>query len=508
MQTLTKASIDLNEWEFEFQQRNRNCVLMADMHSRGLYFNFPEEVKLDIPPFDYIFTDSSKGYVKREQKAEVIQKIRKAITDDKYLRFVMDNSISKMEKFDRLTKRILREVQNPRISNKQLAEAWQTIDDGYRKMMPWFYIPWYISEYNMLSERVRDGLSKHKRDIEKIIDLTDALLTLIFPVKKAAFQNEQRAFFEIVTIAEKDCDFEKSDEFKKKARQYLRYFAWMKTFFFLPIDPLSEAELVAKVRDALKTDSGKDFRNQQAKLKRNAEKARKLLLVVSNDLCLVRDISWARELGWVLTTGVDAATRGGSRLPDILGAIAPRVGLTKEEMPNLTSDEITSALQGRRIDKKELVKRNTGYILAHIAGRTLFTSGQEGKNLSKRLDNETNKAEKGVTEFGGQSASRGRVKGMVRITPTPEDSYSLREGEILVCSMTDPNYVPAMKRAAAIVTVEGGLLSHAAIMSREFGKPCIVGTKIAMKVLKDGDLVEVDANKGIVKIIKRAGRLR
>jgi pyruvate,water dikinase len=58
-----------------------------------------------------------------------------------------------------------------------------------------------------------------------------------------------------------------------------------------------------------------------------------------------------------------------------------------------------------------------------------------------------------------------------------------------------------MRRAVAIITNEGGLLSHAAIMSREFGKPCIVGTKIATKVLKNGDMVEVDADKGIVRKI-------
>lgn len=69
--------------------------------------------------------------------------------------------------------------------------------------------------------------------------------------------------------------------------------------------------------------------------------------------------------------------------------------------------------------------------------------------------------------------------------------------------MTSPWYLPAMKKATAIVTDEGGITCHAAIVSRELKKPCIIGTKIATKVLKDGDLVEVDANKGIVRIIKQ-----
>ncbi len=69
--------------------------------------------------------------------------------------------------------------------------------------------------------------------------------------------------------------------------------------------------------------------------------------------------------------------------------------------------------------------------------------------------------------------------------------------------MTTPEMVPVMKRAAAFVTDEGGITCHAAIVSREMKKPCIIGTKIATKVLKDGDLVEVDANRGIVRILER-----
>ena len=69
----------------------------------------------------------------------------------------------------------------------------------------------------------------------------------------------------------------------------------------------------------------------------------------------------------------------------------------------------------------------------------------------------------------------------------------------MVAVMTFPNFVQAMERASAFVTDEGGILCHAAIIAREMRKPCITGTKIATKVLKDGDLVEVDADKGIVK---------
>ena len=75
------------------------------------------------------------------------------------------------------------------------------------------------------------------------------------------------------------------------------------------------------------------------------------------------------------------------------------------------------------------------------------------------------------------------------------------EGDILVTGMTRPEFMNVIKKASAIITDVGGILCHAAITAREMKIPCIVGTAVATKVLKDGDIVEVDANSGIVKII-------
>ena len=96
------------------------------------------------------------------------------------------------------------------------------------------------------------------------------------------------------------------------------------------------------------------------------------------------------------------------------------------------------------------------------------------------------------------------VKGRVVIAPSGSIDVSkiiVSRGDVLVTSMTTPNMAPLVKNAVAVVTDEGGVLCHAAIIARELNKPCIVGTKIATQVLKDGDMVEVDANKGVVKII-------
>lgn len=98
----------------------------------------------------------------------------------------------------------------------------------------------------------------------------------------------------------------------------------------------------------------------------------------------------------------------------------------------------------------------------------------------------------------GAAASPGIGSGTVKILKSPKELGKVKDGDVLVASMTSPDYVPAMKRAVAIVTNEGGLTSHAAIVSRELGVPCVVGTKEATSKLSDGDKITVDGGKGLV----------
>ena len=109
-----------------------------------------------------------------------------------------------------------------------------------------------------------------------------------------------------------------------------------------------------------------------------------------------------------------------------------------------------------------------------------------------------------VREIAGLvvSQSRGPVIGKVRVLLDSKDAHRMKAREILVAGMTSPDYVVAMKLASAIVTDAGGMTSHAAVVSRELGIPCIVGTKVATQVFKDGDRVEVDTEKGMVRKLK------
>ena len=102
----------------------------------------------------------------------------------------------------------------------------------------------------------------------------------------------------------------------------------------------------------------------------------------------------------------------------------------------------------------------------------------------------------------GIAASAGIVEGLVKVVAGFKDNAKFKEGDVLVTELTEPSMVPMMIKASAIVTDIGGLTSHAAIVSREMGTPCVVATKEATKILKDGQRVKVDGAKGEVYAIE------
>ncbi len=102
----------------------------------------------------------------------------------------------------------------------------------------------------------------------------------------------------------------------------------------------------------------------------------------------------------------------------------------------------------------------------------------------------------------GVSASKGVAEGVVRVLFPKDDMSSFNEGDVLVTSMTDPSMVLVMGMVSAIITDTGGITSHAAILSREMGVPCVVNTTSGTKELSDGDKVYIDGDTGkIYKIL-------
>ena len=174
---------------------------------------------------------------------------------------------------------------------------------------------------------------------------------------------------------------------------------------------------------------------------------------------------------------------------------AELLNITYAQLLECTAEEVFSGsipdisiLDSRAIDSSVMMED----------GKIRCATGEESTKLKEYFSEEVVQ----VNEFKGNVAFKGKITGRVAYIKDKTDFSKIKEGDILVTSMTTPEMVPAMKLAAAFITDEGGVTCHAAIVAREMKKPCIIGTKIATKVLKDGDMVEVDAEKGIVTILQ------
>jgi phosphohistidine swiveling domain-containing protein len=186
----------------------------------------------------------------------------------------------------------------------------------------------------------------------------------------------------------------------------------------------------------------------------------------------------------------------------VLGEIGARKGISQKEMKYCLPSEIPAILAGG-FDRKLLQERMQRCLFYWNAdaGKAEFGAGSFSIEKEREIFHSL-KHDEDIVEVSGMVASRGIVRGRARITMSAKDAASIQKGEILITSMTTPDFVTAIKRAAAIVTNEGGVLCHAAVISREFGIPCIVGSRIATRVFKTGDLVEVDGNLGIARKIR------
>ncbi len=137
--------------------------------------------------------------------------------------------------------------------------------------------------------------------------------------------------------------------------------------------------------------------------------------------------------------------------------------------------------------------------LENATGGELVKKGEKMEKSSSKTESVGNSASSASKILvKGLGSSPGVGMGPVKIVRHPSEIKNVKRGEVLVTEMTTPDYVPAMKRASAIITDTGGMTSHAAIVSRELGVPCVVGTGNATSILKDGLEVSVDGSHGIV----------
>ncbi|HLD60953.1 MAG TPA: PEP-utilizing enzyme, partial [Patescibacteria group bacterium] len=245
------------------------------------------------------------------------------------------------------------------------------------------------------------------------------------------------------------------------------------------------------------------LRRPVAKLKKEYQALRDYTIVRDRDIKLAvkkyhitpRDLQIFTDFSLALDGRNEAeylVSLAGFYLLPVYKEIARRLFLSVNQLRNLYEDEIVAALRGK-IDPLDCLWRK-GKIIGWgfnkaMTKRINFTS-LEAAELFIYL-NKTAKNVQGNVAGKGVCASPGIARGIAKIVHSPHENNKVKSGDIMIAHVTMVDYLPAMKKAAAIVTEVGGLTCHAAVVSREFGIPCVVALKDATRNFKDGERVEV-----------------
>jgi len=354
------------------------------------------------------------------------------------------------------------------------------------------------------SEVVPRFQKRHDIDFEKAKKIIE---TFAHPDEPAFFNKERDLFLEICLSV---IDFKKGEVGKVindekilyLIDKYIKDFFWFQTDFYSR-KVVTRESLLEKVNDEI-SEKGKKGIIKEIKLTEKSlseiKKKKKELLESSNlsknDL---RDIEFSKEI----MTWFDNRKLGTMKqvyyLFDLLEKIAEENNLSYHDLSLYSVEEIQRLLdEGVKIKEDEIKKRNGNAFIAFEEKNKSCFCGDFGKELFNIvLDSQKSNTLKGVVASKG---SKEIVQGRANIVINPENS-SFNEGDILVTSMTRVEFVPIMRKAKAIITNEGGIACHAAIVSRELGIPAIIGTKVATETLKDGDKIEMDMKTGEIKII-------
>ncbi len=482
---MTVKDIKRIEWKYLI---NRKETLLFNSNADKSYANFKKLTGMNWKP-DYIMRDSEGDYFTTPYTINSFGSVfsRKDVGAFNIFTKSLIYNVNLLDKFSEKIENIDFKKYSKNKLQKVLSEylKYTTNAENYLLPMP-------LSD-KIISEMIQKFLPGNS-EIQK----QKWLKIFTYPSKDNEHTKEEQSFYKLALA------YRNKDKIPGRLIEaHLKKFGWfgarywwndtwnkkdiegrLKNFFEQGRNPRTEIIHIDSVRKNAQAESKKLIR--KLKIKRNSQ--------------LHNLIYIAKELAFLKTWRTDIIYRSAYRARNVFYEIAKRAGLKRGDLFYLMSEEVKKMAETGKIPVtlKEIRKRKEYYIKIVAGQKNVILSGKKWKEKINFLKPAAEEAR----VIKGNAAFPGKVRGKAVIVMNNRDIKRVKKSDILVATMTFPHFVPAMEKAAAFVTDEGGILCHAAIVSREMRKPCIIGTKIATQVLKDGQLVEVDANKGIVRIIK------
>jgi phosphohistidine swiveling domain-containing protein len=424
--------------------------------------------------------------------------------DNRYLHKLLKRGYALCEELNKLGE----EMENKDFSdysNKHLSELFSKVEDIFLGVGPLVLQvlalePYLEEELNTRLKKLLDkrGLMNKFEEYSALIKTPIRENSNVFEAKnilRIAIKIKNNEYLlELFEKDEKEILENLPEELRKDIKNYLKDYSWVPTRGGHVNKELKGIQVISRLKELVKQDCENKLR--QIENEKIENELKEVLEEIKPDDKFLIFIDALRNFIHLRTHRTDTIYRNFFGLKGFFTEIAKRLSLEVLDITHMNPEEIINLLKFMPSDLEER-RKDFDYLM--MAGDLRSFTGkelEEHRNLFKKEDYSH------IKELKGTTANPGYAKGIAKVFHQDGDTSKVNKGDILIAFMTNASFVAAMDKAAAFVTNEGGILCHASILAREMGKPCVIGTDIATKVFKDGDLVEVDAEKGIVRRLK------
>lgn len=472
---MAKVKEKTNNWKKVFSRKHN----LQRMNFLWSYFKtgLPQDKKIKLNNLLILPSEGKYDYfLKEDEWNDCLKQLAK---------YLLRENISKQKKyFKNVSKKFLKiskqinkkNLQN--LTNKNLIDWFEKYLKIY-SVYSFFVLTPFAIENVIYPELEKMLKQKNIKKVKKYLEIISA------PIKNSQFLEQQTEILKIALLKNTN------KEIKKHVEKY----------FWIPVNnindkPWDENDFKKQLMQI--KNPKKDLKKKEGEMSRRKINFNNFLKEFKNDQEVLK---FSRLINFYVSLRDDSRDVWRQTLYYVFPfyrELSRRANIFPEEAFNFLNEEIFDFLKSN-ILPTDLCLRNKKHALLFSNGKTkVLTKEKEIKKLFDLLPKEKNKNElKGFAAFGG------KISGVVRLIKSKEKINLLKAGEILVSHHTSPDYLLAMKKAVAFITDEGGITSHAAIIARELKIPCIIGTKNATQILKNGDLVEVDADNGVVRILNK-----
>ena len=491
-----------NEW-IKLVERRESALWVSLVCEGGSNRYFRESLEWNVSIASYKYSNDT--HMIRLDSAMAIQDVINNTNNGIcFYKDYQNRCEAEIENLSLVGDKILADLKSNRaMENWKLAELADDYFEATRRLMP--FLASLVLVQDKLEGEIRADIARELGEQENSEAVADFLQKVIIGDDEAAVVLESRALWAIAAWAEEiglsiventkaTLARDASDEhraLRHKIDAHIEEYGWLRTFTYLG-DPFSHEEILDRLnilmtngnaRSHVRTLSERDNAKRlsvDAKLSNLTNQARAKIKPLLEIAGAFQTLRFKR---------VDCHFSTEVRIRKLFELISDRLGTRRQRIIYMTAQEINSGLAGGNTPTdKELEQRTEGFSV-------IVTDGRIKLILEKRA---SNRSADSVPDFEfpirGTTAYNGFVEGKARIILSPKDSAKiLGLNDILVTPMTTPHLMGAIEKASAIITDEGGLLCHAAIISRELEIPCIIGTGFASQVLEDDGIYLVDA---------------